>query len=370
QNALGRSFIAARSLHASHSHLQTTEHILAADASLDLEETGHVLHIGDNTAHVHGLRNGMSLNLEADNIGVVFGNNKLIKEGDTVRRTGAIVDVPVGEELLDPVGPVGSKVQRQIGLKAPRIIPQISVWEPMQTGIEAVNSLVLIGCSQHELKKLYCIYVAIGQKRSTVAQLIKTLTDAYTMNYTIVVSATASDAAPLQYLVSYFGRPMGEYFRDNGKRALITYDNLSKQRAAEMNDAFGGCSLTTLPVTETQTGDVSKCIHPAINAGLSISCIRSAAQIRAGNSVFKMKYPLILMVRFLPSKSQFLERNRSKIFSYTEVFLFHLPGMFFFCFWKKKKKVLWHLSQFTSQLLLCFIMTSIIPGTQWEFNEC
>nr|XP_045000397.1 ATP synthase subunit alpha, mitochondrial [Jaculus jaculus] len=407
KNALGSSFIAARNLHASNTRLQKTgtaemssileERILGADTSVDLEETGRVLSIGDGIARVHGLRNvqaeemvefssglkGMSLNLEPDNVGVVvFGNDKLIKEGDIVKRTGAIVDVPVGEELLgrvvdalgnpiDGKGPVGSKVRRRVGLKAPGIIPRISVREPMQTGIKAVDSLVPIGRGQRELiigdrqtgktsiaidtiinqkrfndgadekKKLYCIYVAIGQKRSTVAQLVKRLTDTDAMKYTIVVSATASDAAPLQYLAPYSGCSMGEYFRDNGKHALIIYDDLSKQavayrqmslllrrppgreaypgdvfylhsrlleRAAKMNDSFGGGSLTALPVIETQAGDVSayiptnvisitdgqifletelfyKGIRPAINVGLSVSRVGSAAQTRAMKQV-------------------------------------------------------------------------------------
>ncbi|KAM5222386.1 ATP synthase F(1) complex subunit alpha, mitochondrial isoform 3-T3 [Ctenodactylus gundi] len=385
KNALGSSFIAARNLHASNTLLQKTgtaemssileERILGADTSVDLEETGRVLSIGDGIARVHGLRNvqaeemvefssglkGMSLNLEPDNVGVVvFGNDKLIKEGDIVKRTGAIVD-----------GPIGSKARRRVGLKAPGIIPRISVREPMQTGIKAVDSLVPIGRGQRELiigdrqtgktsiaidtiinqkrfndgtdekKKLYCIYVAIGQKRSTVAQLVKRLTDADAMKYTIVVSATASDAAPLQYLAPYSGCSMGEYFRDNGKHALIIYDDLSKQavayrqmslllrrppgreaypgdvfylhsrlleRAAKMNDSFGGGSLTALPVIETQAGDVSayiptnvisitdgqifletelfyKGIRPAINVGLSVSRVGSAAQTRAMKQV-------------------------------------------------------------------------------------
>ncbi|XP_003974858.1 LOW QUALITY PROTEIN: ATP synthase subunit alpha, mitochondrial-like [Takifugu rubripes] len=373
------------------------EKILGADTAADLEETGRVLSIGDGIARVYGLRNvqaeemvefssglkGMSLNLEPDNVGVVvFGNDKLIKEGDIVKRTGAIVDVPVGEELLgrvvdalgnaiDGKGPLGSKTRRRVGLKAPGIIPRISVREPMQTGIKAVDSLVPIGRGQRELiigdrqtgktaiaidtiinqkrfnegtdekKKLYCIYVAIGQKRSTVAQLVKRLTDADAMKYTIVVSATASDAAPLQYLAPYSGCSMGEYFRDNGKHALIIYDDLSKQavayrqmslllrrppgreaypgdvfylhsrlleRAAKMNDNFGGGSLTALPVIETQAGDVSayiptnvisitdgqifletelfyKGIRPAINVGLSVSRVGSAAQTRAMKQV-------------------------------------------------------------------------------------
>ncbi|KAM9098899.1 ATP synthase subunit alpha, mitochondrial [Sarcophilus harrisii] len=407
RNALGAAFVATRNLHSSNNRLQKSgtaevssileERILGADTSVDLEETGRVLSIGDGIARVHGLRNvqaeemvefssglkGMSLNLEPDNVGVVvFGNDKLIKEGDIVKRTGAIVDVPVGEELLgrvvdalgnaiDGKGPIGSKTRRRVGLKAPGIIPRISVREPMQTGIKAVDSLVPIGRGQRELiigdrqtgktsiaidtiinqkrfndgtdekKKLYCIYVAIGQKRSTVAQLVKRLTDADAMKYTIVVSATASDAAPLQYLAPYSGCSMGEYFRDNGKHALIIYDDLSKQavayrqmslllrrppgreaypgdvfylhsrlleRAAKMNDTFGGGSLTALPVIETQAGDVSayiptnvisitdgqifletelfyKGIRPAINVGLSVSRVGSAAQTRAMKQV-------------------------------------------------------------------------------------
>ncbi|TMS08778.1 ATP synthase subunit alpha, mitochondrial [Larimichthys crocea] len=406
--------VGAKNLHTARPWLQKTgtaevssileEKIMGADTTADLEETGRVLSIGDGIARVYGLRNvqaeemvefssglkGMSLNLEPDNVGVVvFGNDKLIKEGDIVKRTGAIVDVPVGEELLgrvvdalgnaiDGKGPLGSKIRRRVGLKAPGIIPRISVREPMQTGIKAVDSLVPIGRGQRELiigdrqtgyedstqtklqlpstpsstrsastegtdekKKLYCIYVAIGQKRSTVAQLVKRLTDADAMKYTIVVSATASDAAPLQYLAPYSGCSMGEYFRDNGKHALIIYDDLSKQavayrqmslllrrppgreaypgdvfylhsrlleRAAKMNDNFGGGSLTALPVIETQAGDVSayiptnvisitdgqifletelfyKGIRPAINVGLSVSRVGSAAQTRAMKQV-------------------------------------------------------------------------------------
>uniref|UniRef100_A0A8C5LZ78 ATP synthase subunit alpha n=1 Tax=Leptobrachium leishanense TaxID=445787 RepID=A0A8C5LZ78_9ANUR len=407
KKALGAAFVATRNLHASGVWLQKTgtaevssileERILGADMSAELEETGRVLSIGDGIARVYGLRNvqaeemvefssglkGMSLNLEPDNVGVVvFGNDKLIKEGDIVKRTGAIVDVPVGDELLgrvvdalgnviDGKGPLGAKIRRRVGLKAPGIIPRISVKEPMQTGIKAVDSLVPIGRGQRELiigdrqtgktaiaidtiinqkrfndgtdekKKLYCIYVAIGQKRSTVAQLVKRLTNADAMKYTIVVSATASDAAPLQYLAPYSGCSMGEYFRDNGKHALIIYDDLSKQavayrqmslllrrppgreaypgdvfylhsrlleRAAKMNDQFGGGSLTALPVIETQAGDVSayiptnvisitdgqifletelfyKGIRPAINVGLSVSRVGSAAQTRAMKQV-------------------------------------------------------------------------------------
>merc|ERR1712088_1050997 len=244
----------------------------AGEISSILEETGRVLSIGDGIARVYGLKNiqaeemvefssglkGMALNLEADNVGVVvFGNDKLIKEGDVVKRTGAIVDVPVGSELLgrvvdalgnpiDGAGPLNEKARQRVGIKAPGIMPRQSVKEPMQTGIKAVDSLVPIGRGQRELiigdrqtgktavaidaiinqkgfndaddakKKLYCIYVAIGQKRSTVAQIVKRLTDADAMKYTIVVSATASDAAPLQYLAPYSGVAMGEFFRDNG----------------------------------------------------------------------------------------------------------------------------------------------------------
>jgi len=405
RNALGAGSLVLRK------HLSTTqnlsassevssileERILGQTTQANLEETGRVLSIGDGIARVYGLRNiqaeemvefssglrGMALNLEADNVGVVvFGNDKLIKEGDVVKRTGAIVDVPVGEELLgrvvdalgnaiDGKGQIGGSSRARVGTKAPGIIPRISVKEPMQTGIKAVDSLVPIGRGQRELiigdrqtgktaiaidtiinqkrfndssdekKKLYCIYVAIGQKRSTVAQIVKRLEDSDAMKYTIVVSATASDAAPLQYLAPYSGCAMGEFFRDNGKHALIIYDDLSKQavayrqmslllrrppgreaypgdvfylhsrlleRAAKMNDSFGGGSLTALPVIETQAGDVSayiptnvisitdgqiflenelfyKGIRPAINVGLSVSRVGSAAQIKAMKQV-------------------------------------------------------------------------------------
>merc|ERR1711884_787364 len=373
------------------------ERILGAAPAANLEETGRVLSIGDGIARVYGLKNiqaeemvefssglkGMALNLEPDNVGVVvFGNDKLIKEGDVVKRTGAIVDVPVGSELLgrvvdalgnpiDGAGPLNASGRQRVGLKAPGIIPRQSVKEPMQTGIKAVDSLVPIGRGQRELiigdrqtgktavaidaiinqkrfndageekKKLYCIYVAIGQKRSTVAQIVKRLTDADAMKYTIVVSATASDAAPLQYLAPYSGCAMGEYFRDNGMHALIIFDDLSKQavayrqvslllrrppgreaypgdvfylhsrlleRAAKMNDTQGGGSLTALPIIETQAGDVSaytptnvisitdgqifletelfyKGIRPAINVGLSVSRVGSAAQTKSMKQV-------------------------------------------------------------------------------------
>ncbi|XP_071964035.1 ATP synthase subunit alpha, mitochondrial-like [Antedon mediterranea] len=383
------------------------DRILGYTSKDNLEETGRVLSIGDGIARVYGLKNiqaeemvefssglkGMALNLEPDNVGiVVFGNDKLIKEGDVVKRTGAIVDVPVGEELLgrvvdalgtpiDGKGPINAKQRQRTGLKAPGIIPRISVSEPMQTGIKAVDSLVPIGRGQRELiigdrqtgktavaldtminqkrfndssdekSKLYCIYVAIGQKRSTVAQIVKRLADAGALKYTIIVSATASDAAPLQYLAPYSGCAMGEYFRDNGKHAVIIYDDLSKQavayrqmslllrrppgreaypgdvfylhsrlleRAAKMNNNFGGGSLTALPVIETQAGDVSayiptnvisitdgqifletelffKGIRPAINVGLSVSRVGSAAQTKSMKQVSgSMKLELAL----------------------------------------------------------------------------
>lgn len=392
-----RKFHASCSQRAAEISAILEERILGSAPKADLEETGRVLSIGDGIARVYGLKNiqademvefssglkGMALNLEPDNVGVVvFGNDKLIKEGDIVKRTGAIVDVPVGEDILgrvvdalgntiDGKGPLSTKTRARVGVKAPGIIPRISVREPMQTGIKAVDSLVPIGRGQRELiigdrqtgktalaidtiinqkrfndaqdekKKLYCIYVAIGQKRSTVAQIVKRLTDTGAMKYTIIVSATASDAAPLQYLAPYSGCAMGEFFRDNGKHALIIYDDLSKQavayrqmslllrrppgreaypgdvfylhsrlleRAAKMNDSNGGGSLTALPVIETQAGDVSayiptnvisitdgqifletelfyKGIRPAINVGLSVSRVGSAAQTRAMKQV-------------------------------------------------------------------------------------
>ena len=373
------------------------ERILGQSATANLEETGRVLSIGDGIARVYGLKNilaeemvefssglkGMALNLEPDNVGiVVFGNDRLIKQGDIVKRTGAIVDVPIGEEILgrvvdalgnpiDGKGPIKGGKRARVGVKAPGIIPRVSVREPMLTGVKAVDSLVPIGRGQRELiigdrqtgktaiaidtiinqkrfndssdekKKLYCIYVAVGQKRSTVAQIVKRLSDADAMKYTIVVAATASDAAPLQYLAPYSGCAMGEFFRDNGRHALIIFDDLSKQavayrqmslllrrppgreaypgdvfylhsrlleRAAKMNESFGGGSLTALPVIETQAGDVSayiptnvisitdgqifletelfyKGVRPAINVGLSVSRVGSAAQTRAMKQV-------------------------------------------------------------------------------------
>lgn len=404
-NALGAGTVAARKFTTTTPSLAAgaevssilEERILNQASAVDLQETGKVLSIGDGIARVYGLKNiqaeemvefssglkGMALNLEPDNVGVVvFGNDKLIKEGDIVKRTGAIVDVPVGKALLgrvvdalgnpiDGKGALQTDVRARVGTKAPGIIPRTSVREPMQTGIKAVDSLVPIGRGQRELiigdrqtgktaiaidtiinqkrfntgqdesKKLYCIYVAIGQKRSTVAQIVKRLTDADAIGYTIVVSATASDAAPLQYLAPYSGCAMGEYFRDNGGHALIIYDDLSKQavayrqmslllrrppgreaypgdvfylhsrlleRAAKMNPSHGGGSLTALPVIETQAGDVSayiptnvisitdgqifletelfyKGIRPAINVGLSVSRVGSAAQTKAMKQV-------------------------------------------------------------------------------------
>merc|ERR1712042_220518 len=405
QGATGAaSAIIARNIHTTVNNTATAEvsaileeRIMQTSSSVGLEEAGRVLSVGDGIARVYGLKNcqaeemvefssglkGMALNLEPDNVGVVvFGNDKLIKEGDVVKRTGAIVDVPVGEGLLgrvvdalgnpiDGKGPIDSDQRARVGLKAPGIIPRTSVNEPMLTGIKAVDSLVPIGRGQRELiigdrqtgktaiavntiinqkrfndlgdekKKLYCIYVAVGQKRSTVAQLVKRLTDADAMKYTIVVVASAAYAAPLQYLSTYSGCAMGEYFRDNGKHALIIYDDLSKQavayrqmslllrrppgreaypgdvfylhsrlleRTAKMADDCGAGSMTALPVIETQAGDVSayiptnvisitdgqifletelfhKGIRPAINVGLSVSRVGSAAQLKAMKQV-------------------------------------------------------------------------------------
>ena len=364
----------------------------------EVSEVGKVLSVGDGIARVFGLDNvqagemvefedgskGMALNLESDNVGiVVFGDDRKIKEGSTVKRTGSIVDAPVGKELLgrvldglgnpiDGKGNLSEKTQRKrVEVKAPGIIPRQSVSEPMQTGLKAIDTLIPIGRGQRELiigdrqtgktavaidaiinqktinesddekKKLYCIYVAIGQKRSTVAQIVKTLEDAGAMKYTTVVAATASDAAPLQFLAPYTGCTIGEYFRDNGMHALIIYDDLSKQavayrqmslllrrppgreaypgdvfylhsrlleRAAKLSDVNGGGSLTALPIIETQAGDVSayiptnvisitdgqifletqlfnQGIRPAVNVGLSVSRVGSAAQTKAMKKV-------------------------------------------------------------------------------------
>ncbi|KAJ8123306.1 hypothetical protein ONZ43_g716 [Nemania bipapillata] len=366
----------------------------------NLAETGRVLSVGDGIARVHGMANvqaeelvefasgvkGMCMNLEAGQVGVVlFGSDRLVKEGETVKRTGQIVDVPVGPELLgrvvdalgnpiDGKGPLNTKERRRAQLKAPGILPRKSVNQPVQTGLKSIDAMVPIGRGQRELiigdrqtgktavaldamlnqkrwnngsdetKKLYCVYVAVGQKRSTVAQLVKTLEENDAMKYSIVVAATASEAAPLQYIAPFTGQfflPIGEWFRDNGKHSLVIYDDLSKQavayrqmslllrrppgreaypgdvfylhsrlleRAAKMNDKLGGGSMTALPVIETQGGDVSayiptnvisitdgqifleaelfyKGIRPAINVGLSVSRVGSAAQLKAMKQV-------------------------------------------------------------------------------------
>ncbi|UIJ79480.1 F0F1 ATP synthase subunit alpha [Rhizobium leguminosarum] len=363
----------------------------------EVSEVGQVLSVGDGIARVYGLDNvqagemvefpggirGMALNLESDNVGVViFGSDRDIKEGDTVKRTGAIVDVPVGPELLgrvvdalgnpiDGKGPINATRRSRVDIKAPGIIPRKSVHEPMSTGLKAIDALIPVGRGQRELvigdrqtgktailldaflnqkaihdngpegEKLYCVYVAIGQKRSTVAQFVKVLEERGALKYSIIVAATASDPAPMQYLAPFAGCAMGEYFRDNGMHALIGYDDLSKQavsyrqmslllrrppgreaypgdvfylhsrlleRAAKMNDDMGAGSLTALPVIETQGNDVSafiptnvisitdgqifletdlfyQGIRPAVNVGLSVSRVGSAAQIKAMKQV-------------------------------------------------------------------------------------
>ena len=362
-----------------------------------VSEIGQVLSVGDGIARVYGLDNvqagelvefpggikGMALNLESDNVGcVIFGSDRDIKEGDTVKRTGNIVEIPVGKELLgrvvDPLGnpldgkgPIKSKQKSRVDVKAPGIIPRKSVNEPMATGLKAIDALIPVGRGQRELvigdrqtgktaiildtilnqkpihiagpekDKLYCVYVACGQKRSTVAQFVKVLEDNGAMEYSVVIAATASDPAPLQYLAPFAGCAIGEYFRDNGMHALIAYDDLSKQavayrqmslllrrppgreaypgdvfylhsrlleRAAKMNDSLGGGSLTALPVIETQANDVSayiptnvisitdgqifletdlfyQGIRPAVNVGLSVSRVGSAAQTKAMKQV-------------------------------------------------------------------------------------
>ena len=362
-----------------------------------VSEIGSVLSVGDGIARVYGLDNvqagemvefangvkGMALNLEADNVGIViFGSDSEIKEGDTVKRTGTIVDVPVGKGLLgrvvdglgnpiDGKGPIKADKRMRVEVKAPGIIPRTSVHEPVQTGLKALDALVPVGRGQRELiigdrqtgktavaidtfinqkqvnagddesKKLYCIYVAVGQKRSTVAQIVRQLEENGAMEYSIVVAATASEPAPLQYLAPYTGAAMGEFFRDNGMHAVIVYDDLSKQavayrqmslllrrppgreaypgdvfylhsrlleRAAKMNESEGGGSLTALPIIETQAGDVSayiptnvisitdgqifletdlfyQGIRPAINVGLSVSRVGGAAQTKAMKKV-------------------------------------------------------------------------------------
>ena len=363
----------------------------------EVSEVGQVLSVGDGIARVYGLDNvqagemvefpggirGMALNLESDNVGVViFGNDREIKEGDTVKRTGAIVDVPVGPELLgrvvdalgnpiDGKGPIKATRRSRVDVKAPGIIPRKSVHEPMSTGLKAIDALIPVGRGQRELvigdrqtgktavildaflnqkaihdngpekEKLYCVYVAIGQKRSTVAQFVKVLEERGALPYSIIVAATASDAAPMQFLAPFAGCAMGEYFRDNGMHALIAYDDLSKQavayrqmslllrrppgreaypgdvfylhsrlleRSAKLNDDMGAGSLTALPVIETQANDVSayiptnvisitdgqifletnlfyQGIRPAVNVGLSVSRVGSAAQVKAMKQV-------------------------------------------------------------------------------------
>ncbi len=373
------------------------DQIASFGTEAQVSEVGTVLSVGDGIARIHGLDQvqagemvefangvkGMALNLEADNVGVViFGSDTEIGEGDTVKRTGTIVDVPVGKGLLgrvvdglgnpiDGKGPIVFEKRMRVESKAPGIIPRQSVSEPVQTGLKAIDALVPIGRGQRELiigdrqtgktavaidtfinqkaanagtdesKKLYCIYVAVGQKRSTVAQIVRQLEENGAMEYSIVVAATASEPAPLQYLAPYTGVTMGEYFRDNGMHAVIVYDDLSKQavayrqmslllrrppgreaypgdvfylhsrlleRAAKMNDSLGGGSLTALPIIETQAGDVSAYIptnvisitdgqifletglfyqgvRPAINVGLSVSRVGSAAQTKAMKKV-------------------------------------------------------------------------------------
>ena len=372
--------------------------IANSDVDVDVAEVGKVLSIGDGIAHVYGLNNvqsnemvefesgvkGMALNLEEDNVGVViFGSDSEIKEGDTVRRTDKIVSVPVGKELLgrvvdalgEPIDGKGAIKAKQFSnseIKAPGIIARKSVHEPVQTGLKMIDSLIPIGRGQRELiigdrqtgktsiildtiinqkrvndaaksdkEKMFCIYVAVGQKRSTVAQFVQTLKDYGALDYTIVVAATASDPAPMQYIAPYSGCAMGEFFRDNGMHATIFYDDLSKQatayrqmslllrrppgreaypgdvfylhsrlleRAAKMSDELGAGSLTALPVIETQAGDVSayiptnvisitdgqiflenslfyQGIRPAVNVGISVSRVGSAAQIKAMKQV-------------------------------------------------------------------------------------
>jgi len=373
------------------------DQIASFGTEAQVSETGQVLSVGDGIARIYGLDNvqagemvefangvqGMALNLEADNVGVViFGSDSDISEGSGVKRTGTIVDVPIGKGLLgrvvdalgnpiDGKGPIEATERRRVEVKAPGIIPRKSVHEPVQTGLKALDALVPIGRGQRELiigdrqtgktavaldtfinqkeinksgkesEKLYCIYVAIGQKRSTVAQIVRALEENGAMEYTIVVAATASEPAPLQFLAPYTGCAMGEYFRDNGMHAVIVYDDLSKQavayrqmslllrrppgreaypgdvfylhsrlleRAAKMNEDNGGGSLTALPVIETQAGDVSAYIptnvisitdgqifletdlfyqgvRPAINVGLSVSRVGSAAQTKAMKKV-------------------------------------------------------------------------------------
>lgn len=394
------------------------EQISRVEEDTRVSEVGRVLSVGDGVARVYGLDNvqagemveftggvkGMALNLENDNVGVViFGSDRSIEEGTAVKRTGEIVDVPVGHGLLgrvvdalgqpiDAKGPISFKEKKLMDVKAPGIMPRKSVHEPLQTGLKAIDSLVPIGRGQRELiigdrqtgktaiildtilnqkkineaakddsEKMYCIYVAVGQKRSTVAQFVKTLEQHGALDYTIVVSATASDPAPMQYLAPYAGCAMGEYFRDNGMHATIFYDDLSKQavayrqvslilrrppgreaypgdvfylhsrlleRAAKLNDKFGGGSLTALPVVETQANDVSayiptnvisitdgqifletdlfyQGIRPAINVGISVSRVGGAAQVKAMKQVTSSMKLDLAQYRELKAFAQF-----------------------------------------------------------------
>ena len=409
----------------------------------EVSEIGQVLSVGDGIARIYGLDNveagemvefpgnikGMALNLEEDNVGVViFGDDSSIKEGDTVKRTGSIVEVPVGKGLLgrvvdslgnpiDGKGPIESSEMRRVDVKAPGIIPRQSVNEPMQTGLKAIDSLIPIGRGQRELiigdrqtgktavavdtilnqkevnasgdenEKLYCIYVAIGQKRSSVAQIVKTLEENGALEYSIVVAATASEPAPLQFLAPFTGCAMGEFFRDNSMHALVVYDDLSKQavayrqmslllrrppgreaypgdvfylhsrlleRAAKLNDDNGGGSLTALPIIETQANDVSayiptnvisitdgqifletdlffQGIRPAVNVGLSVSRVGSAAQTKAMKKVAGSIKGELAQYREMAAFSQFgsdLDASTQKLLArgerLTELSLIHI----------------------------------------------
>jgi F-type H+-transporting ATPase subunit alpha len=385
--------------------------------SLNLAETGHVLSVCDGIVRAYGLTNvqaeelvefesgvkGMCMNLEASHVGIVlFGSDRLVKQGETVRRTGEIINIPVGPKMLgrvvdalgnpiDGKGPIEATERRRAQIKAPGILPRRSVNQPVQTGLKAIDAMVPIGRGQRELiigdrqtgktaialdtilnqrrwnnsndesKKLYCVYVAVGQKRSTVAQLVKTLEENDAMKYSIIVAATASEAAPLQYIAPFAACTMGEWFRDNGRHAIIIYDDLSKhavayrqislllrrppgreaypgdvfylhsrllERAAKLNDKYGGGSLTALPIIETQAGDVSayiptnvisitdgqiyleselfyRGIRPAINVGLSVSRVGSAAQLRAMKQVAGSLKLYLAQYREIAAFSQF-----------------------------------------------------------------
>jgi F-type H+-transporting ATPase subunit alpha len=407
------------------------QQIASFGTEAEVAEVGTVLSVGDGIARLYGLTNvqagemvefgdgtkGMALNLQDDNVGVVlFGDDREIREGDVVKRTGAIVDVPTGKGLLgrvinatgdaiDGKGPIDTAERRVADVKAPGIIPRQSVHEPMQTGVKAIDTLIPIGRGQRELiigdrqtgktaiildtilnqkrindraanesEKLYCIYVAVGQKRSSVAQFVKVLQDNDAMDYTCVVAATASEAAPLQYLAPYTGCTIGEYFRDNGMHAVVFYDDLSKQavayrqmslllrrppgreafpgdvfylhsrlleRAAKLNAEHGSGSLTALPVIETQAGDVSayiptnvisitdgqifletelfyRGIRPAVNVGISVSRVGSAAQIKAMKKIAGSIKLELAQYREMAAFSQFasdLDASTQKLLS-------------------------------------------------------